>query len=238
MTERLTELIKKYQFFGLPLISVVIAGLLLIFVIFPQLITFFKTQGVISQTRQRAQALEAKATTLEAINTGDYQKNLDLVLSVLPANKDIPATIGQVQTLVTTSGLQLSSINFSTTGGAAAADTGDASGAQSFQVKVDVTGNSQALKAFFTKLKDGTQVMKLNGLEVSTAKGGATQATLTILSYFQSPPSFLGDEEKPVTGLDAKEIDLLAKIQQQVTTQPINSASAVLPPRGKDNPFQ
>ncbi len=240
MTQRIEELIRKYRFFGWPLLSIEVSLLLLIFLIIPQIIAFFNTNKLISDTQQRVNSLNTKAQTLASIKTDEYQSNLNLALAVLPENRDIPTAIGQVQTVVGESGLQLGSVSFAgnSSGGANSGTAGSGSSAQSYEIKIEVLGSPNQLNALFSNFNNGPEIMKLNGLGITSSGKGLLDASLTLSSYYQGPPAVLGDVEKPIEGMTPQEIDLLTKIQKQVPPSIVTSSSINLPPRGKPNPFQ
>lgn len=239
MTEKIKELLKKYRFFGWPLWSIIVSLLLLFFLVMPQIFAYLDTNKLINDTEQRAIALNTKAKTLASINTDGYQSNLDLALTVLPENRDIPTTIGQIQTLVGQSGMQLGTVGVTGADNASVGGSSDSSsGAQSYDVKIDVIGSIDQLNALFEALNNGPEIMKLNGMDLSVSGKGLVDANLNIITYFQGPPAVLGDIEKPIEGLTKDEIDSLTKIQKQVSPATITSTSVNLPPRGKTDPFQ
>src|SRR5690348_8086332 len=117
MTQKIEELIKKYRFFGWPLLSILISLVLLVFMVIPQVVGYFNTNKLIDSTLQNSQTLNSKAQTLASISSSDYKTNLSLALTVLPEAKDVPTAIGQIQNIVSQSGMQLSSIGISASGG-------------------------------------------------------------------------------------------------------------------------
>lgn len=242
MNDKIIELAKKYSLYGWPLISILISVIIAFSVIFPQIFKYFQTQKDIAALDQRRQALETKASSLAAINTENYQANLEIVKTVLPESEDLPASIGQIEALLSQANLELQDITFASgQSGLAAGVTAtnkNVVGLQNFQIKLDVTGSRSALQAFMQDVQDAPQVMRITGLDISNGTSGNVSATLTLVSYYEGPPGNISNVEQPLAGLTAAENDLLSKLQQQVATSPVNTGVTVLPKRGKDNPFQ
>jgi hypothetical protein len=242
MIDKVIILVKNYKTYGLPLVAIFIGLLITALVIFPQLIGYFSVQKNIYNIESQASTLNNKALTLSAVNTKDYQGNLNVVLNVLPAEKDLPSTIGQVESLVAASSLQLQGINFvgaiGDSSNNSSSDSSPTNNLSTFLVKLDMDGTQNALQTFIQQVKAAPQVFQISGLEVDTNKSGAITATVTLTAYYGGLSNSLSASDQPAQQLTKQETDLLSRLQDEVGTNPFNSSDGTLPPRGKPNPFQ
>lgn len=230
--DRISQLIKRYQLLGWPLVSIVISLLLLVFIIIPQLLGIKSTQDSIAQLNTRVGNLNAKANSLNSVDTKSYQDNLNVALIVLPTDKDIPSAIGQIQTLLANNNLQLNGMSF------AHSDTPPSAALQNYQIKIDVTSDQNSLKNLVNSLKGAPQIMQVTTLDITgDQRTSSLDSTLTLEIFYQGLPTALGDLEQPVSPLTQADTSLLADLQKR--TQGAAQVSSVnLGPRGKANPFQ
>lgn len=232
-SQALIKLFGKYRAFIWPVASILIALLLFIFVIIPQIITLIHTNEVLNQTSGRINALNNKAAALSQINTTNYTNSLNVALAALPTERDLPAAISQIQSLLGKYNLQLEDTSFS----GSAIDASKSTTAQSFQIKLDVLGDLGGVKSFANGLKTTPEIIKLTGIDLSGSRGGLVQATITLMVYYQLSTPLSENVEQPLTPLTQDDIQLLTQLQQNIQSLPYVT-STELGPRGKVNPFQ
>jgi Tfp pilus assembly protein PilO len=224
--------LSRYNILGWPLASIAISILLIIFIIIPQILGLKENNDAISDIKSRTEMLNAKATSLSSVETSTYRDNLKVALTVLPEEKDIPAAIGQVQSLMLANKLTLDGMSFahSNTGG---------SGLENYQIKIDATGDQAALKNFINNLKDAPLIMKISGLEITSNSQDSTVSTnLGLTTYYQGSDGNLGGLEDPIKEINQSDSDLLAKLKQRIQSLPLITTAVSSGPRGKSDPFQ
>ncbi len=234
MSENISKLVGKYKVYLLPGIAVAITAALFVLVVIPQLIIAYRANVLLSQTKSRVTLLQNKKKALQNIDVNSYQSNLNVALTALPSEQDLPEAFSQLQALIGKNNLQLQDTSFS---GASGSTQTDSSGPQSFQIKMDVSGTVSSIKDFVNSLESAPEVMKITGLDVSGAQEGQTQATVLISVYYQSFPTISESVEQPVTPLTQNDISLLSSLQKDAQSVSYVTSSEQ-GPRGKSNPFQ
>ncbi len=226
------EIYQKYEVFILPIFSVTISLLLLLFVILPQFQRFFSGNRLVTEANQKYDSLNKKVGTLENINTTVYQNNINTSLIALPADQDIPGAISQIIFILSSSKLQLNSIAITNTlnplGDGAITD---------YQVRIEASGDTIGLKNFISKIKESPRLMKVNGIDIVQERlTGKIQVVVTIQVYYQSLPSSIGDVEQPISPPSDKEVQILQQIESfSKKTPAVNTSSST---KGKSDPFQ
>lgn len=238
LKEKFSEILKhpllvKYQVLILPVASLLVCIMLVIFIIVPQIGAIGKAQESIAQMQAKNKTLVQKISALSQVDERVNRENIDTLLSALPGESDVPGAIGQVLFLLDQSKLVLESISFSSgpTGGTAI---------NNFQIKLDVSGNVTGIKAFIQNLKKAPRLMTIDKLDIAGGRdGGDMQGTVYLLVYYQVLPSSIGNVEAPVSVINDKDLTTIAQIKsfKAATPQSVDTVDLSVP-RGKSDPFQ
>lgn len=228
-------LFKKYKTIIIwSLISAVLSAVLIMLVILPQLVLVRQTDQDLKKNQQKIEAFKKKISDLQSIDENEYKDDLGVTLVSLPAEKDLPAALDQIQILLAKNKLQLSNISFDSSPVSDAAS----STTQSFQIKMGVSGDSDSFKSFIGDLRSAPQIMKLSGLSITASSGGLSQNSVTLTAYYQAPPKSLGSVDQTISLLSGKDKDLIKTLSSNAQSIPIISSSQTTTQRGKSNPFQ
>lgn len=223
----------KYQNLIIAGFSIIVCVLLIAFLIFPQLVNLTNTNREVAQKKEKNRLLSQKISDLEFLNTEDYKNNLNASLAVLPDDKEIPGVIGQVLSMLSSSGLALDALTFTTQGDQSAT-------LSSYTVKLSVVGETASLRMFFDKVNKSPRLMKVSDIEVSNIGIlNRAQSTIELMVYFQPLPTTIGSIEQPISLLSDKEQEVLQKVNQLGLNNVSQSTdSSSVSPVGKSDPFE
>ncbi|MBI2021696.1 type 4a pilus biogenesis protein PilO [Candidatus Daviesbacteria bacterium] len=223
---------EKYRIFILPVGSVLVCLILLIFVVIPQFIRYLTVNKTLEETKQKQTILSDKLNSLQQIDQNVYKENIDVALAALPDNQDVTGAVGQLLFLVSNNRLKLNALSFSNV----TANTGKI---QSFQIKMEIAGNTDTVKNFISQLAKIPRILKLDKIEViGLRKSNDVQASMSMLAYFEELPKSIGEVEQPLPAFDEKDVNLLTKIKSAQRSTPITTVTVASGPKGKKDPFE
>jgi Tfp pilus assembly protein PilO len=226
------ELVAKYKILFVPILVVIFAGVIVMLVTIPQIITLLNTFKTIDELNAKKAVYQKKVADLERINVEDYRKDLDTALVALPVEKDIPGVMGELLVSLGGSGLALEGITFSNS-------PPESDKLQEYMVTIDVSGDEISLKSFLERVTVAPRLIKLTGIEVSRGNGTDIGASITFTTFYQALPNALGsvDEKLPVIG--AGDTQILADIETKIKTFPkVTSTQTGSSAQGKLDPFR
>lgn len=210
----------------LPVISVVVAIMLAIFVIVPQLFNYLKTRSTLDETYSHIAELESKSRVLESIPLDNYQSGFDIVLKALPVERDYIFAATQLQLIASSAGVKLSAINFL-----------DLGSAEAYQIKVDADGSLDAVKDFLKQIDNSARVMKVASISLSTDKDNLYRSNLSINAVLQ-PLVKRQPIDQAAGQLSDQDQAMLANLSQTLgsVTTALSQSSAI--GSGRPDPFQ
>jgi len=213
--------------FILPIRAFVLTIILSVFVIFPQVSDYLRINTQIGELQDQITALNTKAGVLETITESDYQNQLEIVLKALPAERDFVVAATQLQTLAQQSTLALSGLTFAESGGA-----------DSYQIKVEVVGNYDAIKTFVHKVDAAPRVMKVGIIDISPERLPIYTGSITINAYFSPLTTQVGKIDQPVVSLSEKDLEYIQQLSQQFAIIPGVFTTSGSRGSGKVDPFE
>ncbi len=223
---------QKYKQYTVAALVVFFSLSLVLIVLIPQILQYFQTSDSVFEQNQRLQNLEKKAAALQQIDESVYKRDMDIVLTALPDDKDFPGALTQLLNLLRSSNLQLDDINF-------AGSSAVGSGLQEFDIKVDISGDTEGFKGFLSNIRNIPRVMTVNEIQASSPKDGTKiQASLGLQIYSQPLPNTLGKIEQPLPVLSQQDLELLNKVKSNVNSMPAVVTVTSGGVRGKTDPFQ
>lgn len=223
------QFFKKYQIYLIPIIGLIITALLLIFFIIPQINGLSTVNDNIQQITQQKILLSKKTDDLNKVNLESTKEQYQLSLAALPADKNIPSAIAQLQRLSSLNSLQLANLSLG--------QGGPASGVDSFIIKTEVLGSLDSISNFLNDIKEGPRVMKVSSIEINGGQGGIFSASLGISVYYQAQQNILGKIDDPVVLISDSEKSLLENIRNLVQEN-LDNFSATTVVKGKIDPFE
>lgn len=225
------EKYQKYQIFIWLAFSAIVTGATLFLIIIPQIAKVIELNKFISESQQRIDGLNKKANFLQQLDTTAYKDNINNTLITLPDEKAYPGAINQVEVLVSQAGLRIAALSVSGLGKSK-------EGFDTYQLNVNVVGDSNSVNNLIDSLKKGPRVMTIGSIDVTSSQLGIYQILLQISTYFQPQQTHLGSIDQPIVDLTAEEVIVLTKFNEVIKSIP-NTIVRPDPsaPKGKVNPF-
>lgn len=231
------EILKFYQNYRLylfPAIVVLSSLILIIFVIYPQTAKLITNRKVEREMAAKSKFLEAKAQTLDNLDSTDLDRKVNFALGFLPTDKDFISALGLLQSLSSQSGFNAISISL---GSSSSKDVN----VQSYSLKLDILGPIKLLPILLGNIESSPRLMRVSS--VDTTPGKDPQGAIVFLNVdvlYSSVPEGFGSIDSPLPELSKEDDEVIAKLakvgtavavaQPQITVQ--------LGPRGRANPFE
>ena len=228
--ETLVNFYLKYKIIILPVLVSLSSVVLIIFLIYPQLRSFYEGQERLQKEKVRVFKLEAKTTDLASINETQVNQAVKSALVVLPQTQDFSSLIGIFQKLTVQSGVTLLSFQL----GSSQIKVPGVSG---FSVKMEVEGTGSNLALFLSNIDKASRLMKVESVEVSKSRSGILNGSILVDVFFAPVPKELGALDSEVPKLSAEDEKLVEELVKSIVvqeTQPIATSSG----KGKSNPFE
>ena len=224
---------QKFSFLIMPVISLVLCIGLIGGVLLPKGLEYIETKNKLAELNDKLKFYEEKKEILSGINQEEYKINLEVALNAIPEDKEIPSSVEQIFLLVNSSGMSLNNITFGNVGV-------QTKGLGSYSIKVDLTGSAEQLKEFFEITKEMPRVIKIGGVEVSSAgEFNKIQANVELIAYYEALPNTIGGIDQPVSKITDAQLERLNKIKSsssRIPAQPLASGSGT-PTQFKSDPF-
>ncbi len=232
MKAKLLSYYKKYLFIIWPAGATIISLLMLSLIVVPNILSLIKTKNESYEITQRTEKLSQKATELKAINTTEYQNNLNTLIRVLPKEKDVGSTLDQLQNLAASNRLQIVNLSYV---------NNNNEKIDNFQIKTEMIGSLSDLQNLMSTLKSSEKIMKITQIELTgTTDPNLYNASLMVVAYFQSLPKEIGGTDASVTKLTSEEKVQIAKFTSSVlqNSSIASISESITGPRGKVDPFK
>lgn len=223
----------KYNLFFFPVITIIIALLILFLVTIPQTFKLITNNELLEELKQKKTVSQTKIRTLNEVDTSQYKTDLNDVLTILPNEKEIPSAINSILQLISLSGLTLTNFSIGTNGK-------PINGVENFIVSIDITGSANQIKDLINFTEQSSRLIKITGLNLNYGSDGVSQTSMDVLVFYAPlDTSIKTDNSQTLTLLSPEDQALLDKIKQN--TQTVSSAQTDTPildgPTGKDDPF-
>lgn len=221
---------QKYDSFMVLGVVGIIGAVIVILVTIPQLFRLFETFKNIAELEQKKAFLVEKVGILEGVNQDEYQNQLDATLVALPTDKDITGMVGQVLTVLSSSGMSLNGL-------AVSASPNESDKVQQVILRVDLSGSQEGLAGFLENLRSTPRLIKLTKVEIGSSRNNQLAISVELMGLYQSLPEEINAIDQPVPQLEQDEKDVLADIEAKIRDFPQEAVSGPVPVEGKLNPF-
>ena len=230
--EEILKFYLSYRLYIFPAIVAFSSLILIIFVIYPQIMSLLTNQKNISDLINRSKDLEVKAQALESLNGEDLSRKVEYALSSYPDNLDFGNVIGLIQNLTTQSGFSAISISIGSS-------STKLPNSQSYGIKLDVAGPKSLFSILLTNIERSIRLIRISSVEVTNSQNQqSVNASLSLDILYSPLPGSFGNIDSPLPQLTDKDEQLLATLAKNTTPTISSSTNVVLPPRGKANPFE
>lgn len=232
MSKEVLKLYEQYRFIIFPVLTAMVGLVLITLIVVPQTLSFVSNQEALKKSLENLSFLEQKAATLGVLNGDDLKKSTEIMVTVLPDDKDYSRILGQVQSITQANGFSIASFQVGTP------FTDTSTGALGFSIKVEVVGQKENFRNLLNGIENSNQVLKLSGIEISDQSDLARlESVLSIDAYYAPLPKAIGSLQSPLPELTSDDIDILTKYSKLVSTR-TSTATFSASPKGKLNPFE
>lgn len=226
------EMYYKYKIFLIPAVVGIICIGILMLVIIPQTLDYFKERTKIEELFNKIEILNKKTEELKAIDEEVMKKDLVVALTVLPVEKDVPQAMIVLQGLINRSNLILKSTTYSS--------TSKNTGKNGFTFTISVIGSLSSIKNFISELQNAARVFKVESAAL-TFQGteSLVEAVIPLTVFYEPVPKTLITIDQPVQKINSSDEELITNLSKSIyQSEAESTVSADLIPLGKSDPFQ
>ncbi|MDD2823296.1 MAG: type 4a pilus biogenesis protein PilO [Candidatus Daviesbacteria bacterium] len=224
------EFYLKYRIYIIPSVVGFICLAIIIFVIIPQMMDFFKDKEKADLVLNRIELLNKKSSELESLDQTKLEQDLVTALTVLPTGRDVPQAMAVLQELVAKSNLTLKSTSYSSSAKTA--------NQENFSFAISVAGSLPATRNFLNSLQDAARLFKVESIALKFQSGeGSLVADIPLSVYYQAAPSTVLTMDQPIAEITEKENTLIQSLSKY-KIQSVAESSASSTPLGKVDLFQ
>ena len=196
----------KYKIYFVPIGALLVAVILLLYLIIPEVQQWYADQSKIASLVGKISVLNQSLNTVNNIGSKDLDTQLQTASSALPSGKDFIGVLNAISSAAQASGTSVGDYGF---------QVGDISKSQIpkdtfLEISVNLNGNVDHIRQFITSLKNQFPISRITQVNVS----GNKTATISIIFFYKPFPqiSFTGDDVlQPLT---VKEQSLLSQLQR------------------------
>lgn len=228
--ETILKFYSTYKLYIFPVAVLVSCLILIVFVIYPQLVSLISNNKISAELQKKMDFLEVKAQTLVEYDEVDLSSKLDYALSYFPADKDFVNALGLLQSITSQSSFAILSFALGT--------QTEVKGAQGYSIKLEVKGAKALLPNLLSGIESSNRVMRVATLEVKSLPDGSTDAFLGIDVLYSSAPQTFGSADSSLPTLTEEDEQLLAKLAREGVIQRQPAVTTPTVPLGKSDPFQ
>lgn len=227
------EIYYKYKVFLIPAIIGVICVTILILVVIPQILGYFKEQDKIQTLKTRIELLNDKAKELQNIDEEARKNDLVVALTVLPTEKDVPRTMSMLQDLIVKSNLILKATTYS--------QQSKSAGKDGFGFNISVVGPPSSVRDFLNELQNAPFLAKVNSITLTfQGTGSIIDAAIPLTIFYEPAPKTAVTLDQPITTISDKEEELLKKLSKNIVQPNVvtSTTAATMVPLGKLDLFE
>lgn len=234
-SKRKINIIKE---FWIPIFSTVLILILLVIVILPKVQEIIKKRDELNLQMIEIGNLSRKLGDLKTLSEPDLIANKDLLLKVLPPQKDIFYFMDMVKKILSDNNLQLVKFDFSP--GYISSESGNEPKTQN--IKIYCSGSFENIIKFFENSEKTIPLMSFSPFKLSgsLASGSAENTDFTfsfeLASYYLPLPNYFGKIDSPLPKLSSAKNDLINEIKNYNKVE-FTEEVFVPGPIGKEIPF-
>jgi len=227
-------MVKKSKSFLFPGLILVLVILVSLFWLRPKVATIIKANRELTTSKKTLAELTQKVTILGGLSQPELSEKVDLVLKVLPSEKDVPRNLFVLKRLALDSELMVNELSIPEVGeiASSSAETKKTKDEilPSLSVKLTLVGSREKIINFIQQVEVTAPLMRVSSLAISQKGEGLDEAMIDIRTYFLPFPKTIGKLEQPivpVTSQEEKVFNDLASFKLLETNE--STFSATLP---------
>lgn len=197
----------RYKNFLLPSILAIIALIIIIKILLPQISLFLELKTKTKESEKKVAILRSNYNFISNLNEYNVNSDLDLVSSSLPTEKDFSAILNSISVSSNNSGVVLSDYSF--TVGNLSLESAEVKTDSFVQINLEASGDTFSLINFLFELST-----KLPLSESVSLKLGSSKSLVTV--YFYQKPFYKipFDLFSPIRQRSKEELEILEKLKQ------------------------
>lgn len=245
--EDFKEIYRKYKFIFWPVLVGLSSVAVISLVIIPQFLNYLSGKDKINEAKSRYMILDAKARELEEVDEAAVKKYLQLALTVLPEDHNIPESVTIVKGITEKSGVILKNIDY--------VNASKAESKSSFQLTLTVMGSLDSIKRFLSNLSTSERLFQIESIGIRFNRlSSQVEAEIPVSVFYEGVARGAVSLDQSVPKLTEEEKKLLANLStfvplSTVATTPVSESTpsnidlvySGLEDNvslGKDNPFE
>lgn len=208
--------IAKYRFLTLPPLVGLIILILTLTLLLPKISQILETRQSLTQEKIRLSKLTQKVADLEGLDEVELSAKASLMLSSLPAEKDVPRILATLKDLGSQTGVTLESIKVAPGELSTISAQPETKGPPVLSFKASVRGIMEGMKSFLDQVESAIPIMQITEVSLDKSEGDV-RADISLDTYFSPLPKVLGVHETPVAKITPREEFLYQKIARFTT---------------------
>jgi Tfp pilus assembly protein PilO len=200
---------QSFLFSGFVLILVVLVSL---FWLRPKAMAIVKANRDLTASRKTLAELTKKVTTLDGLSKPELTDKVDLVLRILPVEKDVPTVLSILKKVALNNELIVNEMSMAEVG-EVASDSAEAETSKnveeealpSLPVELILIGSREKIINFFKQVETTAPLMKVNSLSISQKNEVMDEFLIEVWTYFLPLPKTMGKLEQAVIPLTLQE---------------------------------
>ena len=233
--------LSDYQPFLLPVMAALLVFLTAFTFLKPKVSAIIEGQKRLSQNKQALARLTEKIAALEGLNQTELTRKTDILLTALPAEKDVPRLLATYKGLAQEIGVVIQQIEVkpgelaSPEGGQVVPVGGQASPPPFLAFQIGVSGELEKVGIFLDELEKTLPLMRIKRVSLSQKKGNLFESGIELQAFFLSLPGELGPVEEALPLISQREEEVYRQLADFKAIELKESLS--LTPAGKENLF-
>lgn len=224
----------KYRFLALPTLVGLIILVLTLTLLLPRISQILKIRQTLAQEKVRLSKLTQKVADLEGLDEPELSAKADLMISSLPAEKDIPRIFATLKSLGSEAGVTLESIKVAPGELSTVSAQPRAKGPPVLSFEISAKGAMEAIKSFLGQVESTIPVMQTTDVSLTRTEG-EVKADISLDTYFLPLPKTLGAVETPLVKITPNEELLYQEIARFTT--PLTEGALPSVTTGKEDLF-
>lgn len=221
------ENLKDYKYYLLPVIIFLAIFFTSLVFLKPNMVNVARIQKRIAGERKSLAQLTGKLSQLEAFDESSLISKTEVLLKIVPPEKDAPAILASLKNLSSISNLDIGSIQL---------DPGDLTTDYPILVSLKLEGEIEGLKKFLEKIESVSPLMRPKTITTIYQEGSLIEVNLVLETFFLQFPQTLGEVDSPLPEISSQE----ERAYQRAALFELSSSgfdTSSTQPSGKENPF-
>lgn len=214
---------KDSLWFSLGVIGVIflVSAGLIIFIVFPQIQSWFSLQSEVSATKSRISILKSNQSLLTSTSDIVLSRQFDIVKSALPYEKDFVGILEAINTATLKSGVVLNDFSFQV--GDLSSKSAQLSPQTAISIQLSLVGELTRIEEFLKEIYEKVPLAEV--IKASYTKGGSS---ISLIYFYKIAPEQIQlSYVQPIKSISGNHLLLLKTLEEwKASRQAIRTASS------------